>query len=498
MKKQEEGVVHNDTRLARWPVVAVAVMAIVATILVAKFFATNGWLWAALAVTAVPALWLTARRRRSLTAATVSSALGVVTIIVAVAAVVASGAFAHPTDVAAQSGSQSGDQAQSASATAPATTGGGSFDGTNVGIQNSDGTTAVQLPLYNGDGKSVLTVDSTSDSNIAPLLDFSQRYTANTLTWAGFVNRVGSQQGFKDGIDEYSSSSQLGFSWEDAKKFASVNYEDANGKVAGVNALAIQVVNITSDEMSDDEVRAQVAQYITPEIQAQAGISVDELPIQRISGGLVNTQNSGTTDSIKVSAFFDTEKMIRVSLMPIIFDATGKPTGLDGTNGAGIFIDCGNPHWVPQLVWTCTSNNSCAKPVERPTYTPPTYTPPAYTPPSNPNNPNNPNNSKDWSTLASKPSGVVQLNSGPLTSSGESAAQKANGETAGNATDSKVPEGTTSDSVTPDYTSPSVAPVAPGATQGGDSSSTATTDANANHDDGATNGTGESTDPDDR
>ena len=391
---------------------------------------------------------------------------------------------------------QSGGDAQSgddeAAQSGGETTSGTKDDG-RVGVEDADGTIAANLPLYNGDGKSVVAIDSTDDGNVAPLLDYNQRYTANTLTWAGLVDRVGSQQWYIDGIN--ANAAKTGFDWNDVLKFAQANRIGDDGKVEGVNALAILVFNISGDEMSDAQVRDQVAQYVTSEIQKSVGIDVDQLPIQRINNGFINTRNIGSTTSPEMGTFFDNEKMVRVSLMPLIFDESGNATALDGSRGAGIFFDCGNLHWVPKSVWTCT-DTACKKPVERPTYVPPTY-------PGSPGNPGNPttppsgNNAKDWSKLPSKPSGVTKLGPGKLTSPNESSDQKKSGQTSGNVTDNKVSSGTTSGSTTPDYTSPSKAPVAPGANQGGSDRTDDTTDPGVtNQDSGGTGGDTCIADPD--
>lgn len=395
---------------------------------------------------------------------------------------------------------QSGDDTQSGSDNAAQSgdkTASGTKDDGKVGVEDADSTIAVNLPLYNGDGDGVVTIDSTDDGNVAPLLDYNQRYTANTLTWAGLVDRVGSQQWYIDGIN--ANAAKTGFGWNDVLKFAQANRIGDDGKVEGVNALAIQVFNISGDEMSDAQVRDQVAQYVTSEIQKSVGIDVDQLPIQRINNGFINTRNIGSTTSPEMGTYFDNEKMIRVSLMPLIFDESGNATALDGSRGAGIFIDCGNLHWVPKSVWTC-ADTSCKKPVKRPTYVPPSYQPSNPGKPSNPGTPTTPpsgNNPKDWSKLPSKPSGVTKLGPGELTSPNESSNQKKSGQTSGNVTDNKPPSGTTSGSTTPDYTSPSKAPVAPGANQGGSDRTDDTTDPGVtNQDSGGTGGDTCIADPD--
>lgn len=375
-----------------------------------------------------------------------------------------------------------------------------------VGVVNGDGTVE-NLPLVSG-GKNTIVIDTTTNAATPPLiqpklLNGSLRFTAQTLSWQGLVERVGPQQWYKDGINSYAA--QTGFTWDDVVKFAAVN-KVVDNKIQGVNALAIQVYN--EPGLTDGQVRDQVRTYITPSVEKVIGLTVDQLPIQRINNGFVNTRNVGTDAFPQMGKYFDTEKMIRVSLMPITFDASGKPTGLDGSRGAGVFIDCGNLHWVPQAMWKCT-DSSCAKPPcppEKPMGSqpncqplPPPTTPPPGTPPCTdcltPKGPSVYNQ------------GVVPLQAGPLTNGQISAEQKASGQTSGNVIDHPVPEGTKSGDTTSDLGSSggqtgSSGVTAPGATPGGDSQSSGTPSSapqdtgNTSSDTGGTNGATCIPDPD--
>ena len=383
-----------------------------------------------------------------------------------------------------------------------------------AGVENHDGTVK-NLPIVKGTGSTIV-IDTTNQKVTPPLLDGSLRFTAQTLSWAGIVERVGDQQWFKDGID--ARSAQTGFTWKDVKKFAKTN-KMVDGKVQGVNALAIQVYNLPKS--SDKEVRNQVRKYITPDVEKIIGITVDELPIQHIDNGFVNTRRAGTATSPKMGEYFDTEQMIRVSLMPIKFDKKGNAVGLDGSRGAGIFIDCGNLHWVPKAMWECTKT-SCEKPAcpAGATGTPPNCEFPA---PPEPEQPWEPEPEEPWEPEQPKPvcqwnpqlppdspdclqpkgnntpkhDGWKPLGPGPLTDGKKSQEQKDTGKTRGNAVEDQVPENTKSGDVTPD-TKPSKpgkdgsnkgGPVAPEAKPGGDDRKNDVTDEEVTkHDDGGTNG----------
>jgi len=350
-----------------------------------------------------------------------------------------------------------------------------------VGVENSDGTVG-NLPFV-AEGKDTTVIDTTSNPATPPLiqpnlLDRSLRYTAQTLSWAGLVERVGTQQWYIDGVN--ARAPQTGFTWDDVLKFASVN-KIVDGKVAGVNALAIQVFNRPDldNEAGRTQVRDEVRKYITPDVEKTIGITVDDLAVQFINNGFVNTWNAGTFRFPKMGNYFDAEKMIRVSLMPITFDANGRPVGLDGSRGSGVFIDCGNLHWVPVAVWKCT-DATCAKPVCPPgtTGTPPNC-PPIPCPPTTCLT------SKDWPK--SPNNSWTPLQAGPLTTGHLSLDQLASGETRANVTDHSVPAGTKSGDVTSDLPTGTI--VAPGATPGGDSQSAAPHDsANTSSDVGGTSG----------
>lgn len=341
----------------------------------------------------------------------------------------------------------------------------------STGVMNEDGSVAI-LPMYEGDGTTVI-MDSTDVASVPPLLDFGQQYQANTLTWQGLVERVGDQQWYIDGVN--ARAAQTGFTWDDVLRFASVNRvetdEDGNEMVAGVNALAIQIYNLTSEEMTDNEARAAVAEYITPEVESVIGITVAELPIQRIGGGFVNTRNVGTKEAPVMGDYFSPEKMVRVSLMPIVFNEAGQPVSLDGSRATGVFIDCGNLHWVPPMTWPCT-NETCSPP--------PCPITVCLTP-------------KDWTKSPSN--GWTPDTIGPLTDGRESARQQESGETRGNVTDNQVPAGTESGDVTPDISTGTT--TSDGAAAGGDDRTDDVQDDTViNDDDAGTDGDTCITDPD--
>lgn len=347
-------------------------------------------------------------------------------------------------------------------------------DGT-VGIQNADGTSTFNLPLVAGTD-ATLVVDTTTQAATPPLLDGTLRFTAQTLTWEGLVERVGHQQWYIDGVN--ARAAQTGFTWDDVLKFASVNrIEDGKVDNSGVNALAIQIFN--RPDLTDEQARDMVREYITPEVEETIGLTVEQLPIQRINNGFVNTRNVGSTTYPAMGDYFDTQKMVRVSLMPIKFDAQGQPVSLDGSRGAGIFIDCGNLHWVPPAVWVCKTD-SCEKP-------PP---PPAPKCPWNHNIPPNHPDCLQPKGNRTPPNEWTPLGPGTLTDGQETQRQRDNGDVSGNVIDNPVSGNTESGDTTPDLPTGTV--TAPGAETGG---SDRTDDVDlgdevTNDDDGGTEGDG--------
>ncbi len=354
-----------------------------------------------------------------------------------------------------------------------------------VGVENADGTVA-QLPLVSGTGDTIV-IDTTNMAATPPLLqpallDGSLQFTAQTLTWAGLVERVGDQQWYIDGVN--ARAAQTGFTWDDVLKFASVN-KMVDGKVQGVNSLAIQVFNLPN--LTDEQVRNEVRKYITPEVEKTMGLTVNDLQIQRINSGFINTRNVGTKAYPQMGEYFDTQHMVRVSMMPITFDDKGTAIGLDGSRGSGVFIDCGNLHWVPKAVWHCTEN--CEKPKCPPgtTGTPPNCVtpPPEVCPPGTTGTPPNCLQSKGDRT---PDNGWTPIDLGPLTNGQLTQEQRDNGDVSGQPTDNPVAPGTQTGDTTPELPT-DTNDQAPGATPGGDDRADDPVDEeNTNQDPGGTQG----------
>lgn len=250
-----------------------------------------------------------------------------------------------------------------------------------AGVTAADGSTR-QLPLYTGNGTPVV-VDSTNDPATPPLLDASLRYTNQTTDWAAFVKRVDGQQWFIDGVN--ARATETGFDWEDIKHFASTK---------GVEARVIKVFNM---DITDQEARDMARPYI--------GDAVDKMHIIRY-GNFVNTLNAGTKDKPKMGDYVDGQSMVRVALLPIVYNDKGEPIGLDTSKGSGVFVDCGNLHWVPPATWVCQDSSCTPPPPPPPPSCPPgtTGTPPnCVTPPP----PCNPEVEKCWETNVTPPDGVT-------------------------------------------------------------------------------------------
>ena len=224
-----------------------------------------------------------------------------------------------------------------------------------AGVLNYDGT-VIHPQIYYGDGTSgddtpTVTVDSTTDPNTPPLLDGALRYQNITQNWGDLVERVDGQQWYKDGIN--ARETETGFGWDEILKFAEIEAEFAtNHKV--LDSRVIQVFNLPG--MSDKQARDAVRPYL--------GSDADELPIVRIDQPFLNTINVGTADKPRMGQYLDAQHMVRVSLAPIRLDDNGEPVldedgipMLDMSRGAGIFIDCGNLHWIPPFVTTCTEES---------------------------------------------------------------------------------------------------------------------------------------------
>ncbi len=229
-------------------------------------------------------------------------------------------------------------------------------DTQTAGALNYDG--EVLYPqFYTGSGNiganaPNVVVDSTQDPNTPALLDGSLRYENITQNWGDLVERVGDQQWYKDGID--ARETQTGFGWDEILKFAAIEEEFAEEDVV-LETRVIQVFNLPA--MSDEEVRDAVRPYL--------GNAADTLPIVHIDQPFFNTINVGTADAPRMGDYLDGQQMVRVSLVPIALDDNGEPIldedglpMLDMTRHAGVFIDCGNLHWIPPFVTICT-DESC-------------------------------------------------------------------------------------------------------------------------------------------
>lgn len=205
----------------------------------------------------------------------------------------------------------------------------------STGVKNADGS-LIYLPLVTGDDNNPQVVDTTTNSSTPPLIAGGLRYKNLTTSWADLVKRVGNQQWYIDAVN--ARTAQTGFNWNDVLKYAAQTTIDAR---------VIQVYNYPG--ISDADVRKAVAPYMGTAL-------ANKLPIYRLN----NFINTRKLSNGSVGNYVDAERMIRVSLVPIVFDANGVPAGLKADNG-GVFIDCANIHYVPVQVWVC-SDSSCTPP----------------------------------------------------------------------------------------------------------------------------------------
>lgn len=363
--------------------------------------------------------------------------------------------------------------------------------GDKVGVVNADGTTGSVLALTGKPGE-VSIIDTTKNKQTPPLINGEssallggERYKVQAVTWADVVTSVGENQWYKDGVNSYAA--QTGFTWDDVLKFASVNKLADDGKIMN-SSLVIQIIN---SDMTNEEALASLPKEFKDQMEKLVDGGVNALPIQRLDQGMMNTRNVGTESKPVMGEFLDKTEQVRITLMPISFDkefCNGEEMCLDGSRGAGIFIDCLNLHWVPKAVWTCTDDSCTIPPCpEGWTGSQPNCVPPPQTcPPGQVGTPPDCLELKDWSLNVSN-SGWTPMQVGPLTDGKESQRQKDAGDTSGNVIDNKVPEGTKSDDVTPDL--PKDTTTVPGGNEGGDDQEESIVDEeNTNQDDGGTNG----------
>lgn len=167
---------------------------------------------------------------------------------------------------------------------------------------------------------------------------------------------------------------KTGFGWSDIQLWASAR--DENGRL--VEARVIEVFG--DDDISDEEARRRAA-----EIVGGAEVAA-ELPIIRRGKEFMNTW---TPDSESLQDYLfspGAPHAVRVSLVPLKLDDTGRAIGLYINTPSGIFVDCANLWWIPLAV-----NTSSGEPPTPPAppmpggSTPPTPTPPTPVPPAQKN-----------------------------------------------------------------------------------------------------------------
>lgn len=206
--------------------------------------------------------------------------------------------------------------------------------------------------IYYGDGGTTV-VDTTQDPNTPPLLDGALRYQNLTRNWGDLVERVGDQQWYKDGLDEFEV--QSGFGWDEVEKFAEIEEEYAAEDIV----LETRVIFVQKrSDMSDVAVRDAVRPYL--------GDDADTLDIYRVDQAIMDTYNTGTSEAPHMEDFAHDESMVRVTLVPFLLDSEGNPVvdengipKLDLSRGAGVFIDCGNLHWNPPIIVTTCTDETC-------------------------------------------------------------------------------------------------------------------------------------------
>ena len=189
----------------------------------------------------------------------------------------------------------------------------------DAGVRDSDGQLR-PLPLVDQRGDGVTPVNSTGDPR-SPATYQDAMKCSPVRNWAEFVNCIGDQQWYKDGVD--ARSSKTGFTWSDIEKWA---------KETDIDTRVIQVYNL---EISDADARNQVRSLV--------GNDADKLPIAR-HACIVNTRG---LEGNRMEDFVDCRKMVRVSLSPIVYK-DNRPVSLRADTG--IFVDCFNLWWIPQEI----------------------------------------------------------------------------------------------------------------------------------------------------
>lgn len=236
---------------------------------------------------------------------------------------------------------------------------GNTQDGATTQLWNQDGTRTF---LASVNSTEVTGVDSTADASAPPVLvlDASNKgvevfksftQLLNTAEQAGHAGQV-----YIDYINAHKADFGPNWTngWEDVKKFAKTEQEQK------VDTRAVQVLNCPAD------VTEATARSMAAEIKGIGEYDAQHMAFQRVSGNFVNSRDVGVYGQPNIQPFTQSNCQIRVSLVPIVYDASGKAIGLD-SSGVGIFVDCGNPHWwIPPtvIVWQCATSE-CAPPAEQ-------------------------------------------------------------------------------------------------------------------------------------
>jgi len=298
---------------------------------------------------------------------------------------------------------------------------GNTQDGATTQLWNQDGTCTF---LASVNSTEVTGVDSTADASAPPVLvlDASNKgvevfksftQLLNTAEQAGHAGQV-----YIDYINAHKADFGPNWTngWEDVKKFAKTEQEQK------VDTRAVQVLNCPAD------VTEATARSMAAEIKGLGEYDAQHMAFQRVSGNFVNSRDVGVYGQPNIQPFTQSNCQIRVSLVPIVYDASGKAIGLD-SSGVGIFVDCGNPHWwIPPtvIVWQCATSG-CAPPAEQVCPWNPAL------PVGSPNcKPPTPSDAKDNRLTPDNPGWTPRGTDNGVTDGRESVRQQESGDTRGN------------------------------------------------------------------
>lgn len=180
------------------------------------------------------------------------------------------------------------------------------------------------------------------------------------VDWSSLVDCVENNNldWYIEGVDQ--RASKTGFSWADIVSWAGAS---------NVSTAEVRAIQVYGEGITDEEARSRAADLVSVEV-------ANSLAIVRQPGCFVNTRGFGAQKMQDFVYCPPGSRQVRVSLMPAVMEGD-KLVAIRDTD-SGVFVDCFNLWWIPEVIETPGQPPQ----VVTPPPVPPTVPPPPVEPPT--------------------------------------------------------------------------------------------------------------------